>query len=183
MKLLPTLQITRKIFCAEGKAPIPGIEHPGLDAAPSRAVPGYGLVQLILSAGSLSPEGRTNSLTPGHHGKQPTKKAAAARVPSTQPRHLAKDCASITSSRSSGIKLGGQPRHEGRKAGSSFPFRGLCVLALELRACACQAGVLPLSHTPNSAATPSAQPPCVDGAGNSKYTPEEEVLMGISQTC
>lgn len=45
------------------------------------------------------------------------------------------------------------------------------MLALELRACACQAGVLPLSHTPNSAATPSAQPPCVDGAGNSKYMP------------
>lgn len=57
------------------------------------------------------------------------------------------------------------------------------MLALELRACACQAGVLSLSHTLSSAATPSAQPPCVDGAGNSKYTLEEEVLMGISQTC
>lgn len=31
-------------------------------------------------------------------------------------------------------------------------------------------------------ATPPTQPPCFDGAGNAKYTLEEEVLVGIFQT-
>lgn len=83
------------------------------DAPLSRAGPGCGLVQLILSVGSLPPEVRTSSLTSQQlAGNQPTnqpKNEAALRVPSARPPHLAKDGQSATSAVSSGVKLEGQP--------------------------------------------------------------------------
>lgn len=98
---------------------MPGISASKVDAPLSRPVPGSGsgLVQLILLWAHWP---QTNSLTPWELGtNQPTKKEAAFSVPSAQPQHLAKDCQSITSTMSSGVKLGGQPRHKGRKPGSS----------------------------------------------------------------